>query len=107
MARKRSGDNYPLDVKGSMIFLGSIVIVPWETNNTLELRLGVVTKLTQKRGIDVDVFLDSIESSYPMMKFRVEKPSSQLVVVDKDQLKTMDKFHEAVRMKAALVSQYD
>lgn len=120
MTKKRSGDNYPLDAKGSMVFLGSIVMVPWEelypgpdgdlTIKQSELRFGVVTKLTQKRGIDVKVFLGvSAENidEYVTTNIRVQRPTASIVVLDKKELKDRDPLHEAVRMAAFEAGTYD
>lgn len=108
MPKKRSGDNYPTDLKGQMIFIGSIVCVPFfardmEGNGIPQMCLGYVSKTTQKRGVDVVVFFGYTENGKLQKNtMRFELPNVQVNVIEKSQLKVMDKFHEEIRMAAAL-----
>ena len=114
-AKAKSGDKFPNDIKGEMIVLGSIVCIALvEMEGVLgtpvpELSLGFVSKMTQKNGIDVTIILASEGILDPKQKavtktIRVHKPHKSLNVIDRDTLKTQDKYHEALRMAAARAS---
>lgn len=104
MPRKTSGDNFPLDLKGEMLFLGSIVAVPITSDHIDgELRWGFISKITQKNGVDVTVFLnETTDGGFNKTKIRFKNPSTQLLIVAPELLKTRDKLHEAIRMDAAM-----
>jgi hypothetical protein len=108
MPRKTSGDNFPLDLKGEMLFVGSIVTAPYvvkidESEAIIELRLGYVAKLTQKNGLDVVLFLnETADGSFNKLKVRFRNPARELLIIAPELLKTRDKLHEAIRMDAAM-----
>lgn len=119
MSKKKSGDNYPLDLKGQMIYVGSIVVVPTITKklNTeqgqlstdpythkTKLCLGFVTKLTQKRGVDIQVFTGEVDASNEFVSniVRFTEPINEICIIDVSTLKLRDQLHEAVRFAAAM-----
>ena len=119
MSKKFSGDKYPLDIKGQMLYVGSIVVVPVITSklnselgeltvqawtHTPELRLGFVKKLTQKRGVDIQVFTGTVDAANEFISEiqRYENPAGTICIIEAESLKVRDQLHEAVRFSAAM-----
>lgn len=117
--KKKSGDNYPLDLKGQMIYVGSIVIVPTITKklnadrgelttdpytHKTKLCLGFVRKLTQKRGVDIEVFTGEVDKANEFVSenVRFTDPVNEICVIQAESLKLRDQLHEAVRFAAAM-----
>lgn len=108
--KKKTGDNYPVDVKGQMMYVGSIVVVPITIRTdepdsvvTTSLKLGFVKKLTQKRGVDIQVFSGAAEGKeFINETVRFENPTATICIVSAETLKLRDPLHEAVRFSAAM-----
>jgi hypothetical protein len=125
MPKTKSADKFPLDIKGEMIFLGSIICVPIllrddAGNDQQILRLGFVSKMTQKNGIDVTLMnpVSELEAFDPITGnihktpkkvfktsvFRIKYPAREVNVIDRETLKTRDDYHEALRMASGLIT---
>lgn len=102
---KKSGDGLPKDVTGQMLFVGSVVTVPYPDKLTSGpiMKLGVVRQLFKNGKAKVRVQIDPELFDFVMY----EAASSMLTLIDIDRLPLKDALFEAVKMASKQIEHDD
>ena len=101
---KKSGDGFPKDVTGQMLFVGQIVTCPHQNKDgDLVMKLGVVRQLFKNGKAKVKVHLDAKDFEYTMF----DRASSMLTIVDGERFNPKDPLFEAVKMSSRQIENDD